>query len=334
MNSQAHPPGYSGKEFFRALTAGMDLSAIIVNWNTRQLVLESLQSLYRATGDFSMEVFVVDNGSTDGSVEAIRTAFPRVILVENTKNIGFARANNAALHRARGKYFLLLNTDVILQGDAVAALLEFMEKTPQAGIVGAQLLNPDGSEQNSFDNFPTLLSEGINKSLLRMFFPNRFPSKRLSFSSPAAVESVIGACMMVRKDAVDEVGPMDGDYFLFMEETDWCFRMRERGWKVYLIPQARAVHLQGGTAGRVKAQAKVEYYRSRYLFFRKNRSSFDVGVLGGMLLLKVSMSLLVHSIICLFTLFQDRKARQKLANTWKLFAWHLRFCPEGAGLKQ
>ena len=334
MNSQTRLPGYSVKKAFRELTAGMDLSVIIVNWNTRQLVLESLQSLYGAIGDFSMEVFVVDNGSSDGSVEAIRPAFPRVILVENRKNIGFAKANNGALRRARGKYFLFLNTDVILQGDAVAALLEFMEKTPQAGIVGAQLLNPDGTKQNSFDNFPTLLSEGLNKSLLRMFFPNRFPSKRLSLSSPIAVESVIGACMMVRKDAVDEVGPMDEDYFLFMEETDWCYRVRERGWRVYLVPQAQAVHLQGGTADRVKVQAKLEYYRSRYSFFKKHRGTLQAGVLRGILLLKLSMSLPMHSLLCVFTFFQDRKARQKLANTWKLFAWHLRFCPEGAGLKQ
>lgn len=312
----------------------MDLTVIIVNWNTRQLVVESLQSLYGAIGDFSMEVFVVDNGSSDGSVEAIRAAFPRAMLIEKTKNIGFAKANNEALCRARGKYFLFLNTDVILQGDAVSALLEFMEKTPQAGIVGAQLLNPDGTKQNSFDNFPTLLSEGLNKSLLRRFFPNRFPSKRLSLSSPTAVESVIGACMMVRKDAVDEVGSMDEDYFVFMEETDWCYRMRERGWRVYLVPKAQAVHLQGGTADRVKVQAKVEYYRSRYCFFKKHRGILQAWVLKGMLLVKLTMSLPMHSLLCVFTFFQDRKARQKLASTWKLFTWHLRFCPEGAGLKQ
>ena len=313
--------------------AGMDLSVIIVNWNTRELVLESLRSLHGTTGGLSIEVFVVDNGSSDGSVESIRTAFPRVVLVQNTKNIGFARANNQVLGRARGRYILLLNTDGILQGDAVAVLLEFMEKTPEAGIAGPQLVNPDGTKQNSFDNFPTLLSEGLNKSLLRMLFPERFPSKRLSFPSPIEVESVIGACLMVRRDAVDEVGPMDEDYFFFMEETDWCYRMRERGWRVYLVPQARVVHLQGGTAGRVKAQARVEYYRSRYLFFKKNRGSLQAGVLTGILLLKLSIGLLAHGLVCLFTFFLNRKARQKLAITWTLFVWHVRFCPEGAGLK-
>jgi len=312
----------------------MDLSVIIVNWNTRELVLECLRSLCAATGDLSVEVFVVDNGSSDGSVKAIRTAFPGVILVENKRNVGFARANNRVLGRAAGKYILLLNSDVILQEGTVTALVEFMEETPQAGIGGAQLLNPDGGKQNSFDNFPTLLSEGFNKSLLRVLFPQKFPSKRLSFSSPAEVESIIGACAMVRKEAVDHVGSMDEDYFLFMEETDWCYRMRERGWRVYLVPQARAVHLQGGTVGKVRGQAKMEYYRSRYLFFKKHRGRLQAGVLVGMLLLKLTASLVVYSLLCLFTFFQNRRAREKLAIVWKLLVWHARFCPEGVGLRE
>ncbi len=281
-----------------------------------------------------MEVFVVDNGSSDDSVEAIRAAFPRVILVENKKNLGFARANNEALRRGGGNYFLLLNTDVSLHEDAISRLVDFMEKTPHAGIAGAQLLKPDGSLQNSFDNFPTLLSEGFNKSLLRIIFPRRYPSKRLSLSSPVSVESVLGACMLVRAKAVDDVGLMDEDYFFFMEETDWCYRMRESGWGVYLVPQAQAFHYQGGTAKGVRAQARVEYYRSRYLFFRKNRGPFQTRILGGALFLRLSMSLLMLGVLCLFTFFRSRKAREKLAVNWKLFAWHAQFCPDGTGLRE
>ena len=310
----------------------MDLSVIIVNWNTRDLVLDCLRSLYEGVGNPSMEVFVVDNGSSDGSVEAIRMAFPGVALIENKKNLGFAKAVNAALGHTVGECIMLLNSDVILQEDTVAALMGFMGETPEAGVGGAQLLNPDGTKQNSIDNFPTLLSEGLNKSLLRVLLPGRFPSKRLSLDTPLAVESVIGACAVVRRRAIDDVGSMDDDYFLFMEETDWCYRMREEGWMVYLVPQARAIHRQGATVGRFKAQAKVEYYRSRYLFFRKHRGEIQVGVLAGILVLKFSISLIAYGLVCLFTLFQNRKARQKLTTAWTLFVWHTRFCPEGAGL--
>jgi GT2 family glycosyltransferase len=312
----------------------MDLSGIIVNWNTRELVLASVGSLYRATEGLSIEIFVVDNGSSDGSVEAVREAFPHVFVIEKEKNLGFARANNEALQQARGEYVLLVNTDVRLGKDTVVRLLEFMGKTPRAAVAGAQLLNPDGTKQNSFDNFPTLLSEGLNKSLLRLLFPERFPGKRLSFSSPVEVESVIGACMMVRKQAINEVGPMDESYFFFMEETDWCYRMRERGWKVYLVSQAEAVHLQGMTAGRVKERAKVEYYRSRYRFFGKIRGPFQAKILGCILFLKLSLSLAFHGLYCLVTLCHHEKTRQRLAITWKLFAWHLRLCPEEPGLRE
>ena len=315
------------------MRSSVDLSVVIVNWNTRELVLQCLEFLYRTTEGLPMEVFVVDNGSHDGSVEAIRNDFPGVILVENEENLGFARANNKALRRARGKYSLLLNTDTILQDGTVMALLKFMEETPKAAIGGAQLLNPDGSKQNSVDNFPTLWSEGLNKSLLRLVFPRRFPSKRRSLSRPIEVESVIGACAVVRKKAVEEVGFMDEDYFLFMEETDWCYRMRTKGWKVYLIPHAAAIHLQGSTAARVKARAKVEYYRSRYLFFQKHRGAFQAGALAGVLFIKLTISLLMHGLVCLLTAFQSRRAWQRLSVTWQLLAWHARFCPQRGGLR-
>lgn len=317
-----------------ALTEPVDVSAIMVNWNTKDLVLASLRHLYGTAKNLSMEVFVVDNGSSDGSVEMIRVAFPRVILIENNKNLGFARASNQALRRATGKYILLLNTDVMVREDTVVTLVDFMEKTPRAGVAGAQLLDPDGRKQNSFDNFPSLVTEGLNKSLLRILFPARFPSKRIPLSEPVAVESVLGACMMVRGKAVGDVGLMDEDYFFFLEETDWCYRMRARGWGVYVVPQSQAVHFQGGTASRVKALARVEYYRSRYLFFKKNRSPLQARVLGVILVVKLVVALAVQSLYCLATFFRQERARRKLETTWMLLAWHVRLCPDKGGLKE
>jgi GT2 family glycosyltransferase len=316
------------------MSEGIHLSVIIVNFNTLDLVLDCLRSLYKATESVSKEVFVVDNGSTDGSAEGIRSAFPRVILIQNERNLGFARASNMALGRARGRYLLLLNTDVVLEADTVNVLMGFMDKTPAAAIAGAQLLNRDRTLQNSVDNFPTLLSEGFNKSLLRVLFPGRFPSKRCSFTSPTEVESVIGACMMARQEAVASIGPLDEDYFFFMEETDWCWRVRARGWAVFLVPQARAVHLQGATADKMKGEAKLEYYRSRYHFFAKHWGGGKTWALRIILLSKLLFNTGLSGLICLLVLFQSESACRRAAINWKLLVWHFRLCPDGGGLKE
>jgi GT2 family glycosyltransferase len=209
-----------------------DLSVIIVNWNTKELLLNCIESLYRTIKGLSFEIFVVDNGSKDGSVNSVRKAFPEIELIQNQRNLGFARANNEALRKRKGQYALLSNTDVILKDGAIETLAEFMDRNPNVGIAGGQLINGDGSKQNSFDNFPSLATEVLNKSLLRILFPTRYPSKRVSYSSPIDVQSVIGACMIVRSQAIREVGLLDEDYFFFMEETDWCYRMKRRGWRV------------------------------------------------------------------------------------------------------
>ncbi|MBM4309106.1 MAG: glycosyltransferase family 2 protein, partial [Deltaproteobacteria bacterium] len=189
-----------------------------------------------------MEVFVVDNGSMDGSVEAVRVGFPEAIVIQNSTNLGFAQANNQALRLAKGKYILLLNPDTQVKEGAIETLKVFMDNHPKAGAVGAQLLNSDGSKQNSIANFPSLATELLNKSLLRWLFPDRFPGKERDYNEPIEVESVIGACMMVRREAIEQVGLLDEDYFLFLEETDWCYRMKKAGWKVYHVPQADVYH--------------------------------------------------------------------------------------------
>ena len=154
-----------------------DLSVIIVNWNTKELLLNCIESFYRAVKGLGFEIFVVDNGSSDGSPDSVQRRFPEIELIRNRRNLGFARANNEALRRSTGRYALLLNTDVILTEGAVEKLVEFMDRNATVGVAGGQLINVDGSKQNSFDNFPSLAAEALNKSLLRMLFPKRYPSK-------------------------------------------------------------------------------------------------------------------------------------------------------------
>jgi hypothetical protein len=282
----------------------------------------------------TIEVFVVDNGSTDGSKNAVMAEFPEVVLIDNPLNLGFARANNQALGLSSGRYTLLLNPDTQVKERAIEILTTFMDIHPEAGVVGSQLLNSDGSKQNSIANFPSLATELLNKSLLRWLFPHRFPGKENTYAEPIKVDSVIGACMMVRREAIEQVGFLDEDYFLFLEETDWCYRINKAGWKIYHHPQAEIFHFQGKSAEKDKKRAKLEYYRSRYQFFKKNRGTGQWFVLLVGLMIRLGGEFVSMLIICILTGFTIKKWRDKLSTYTYLLGWHLKGCPEGMGLRE
>lgn len=311
----------------------MDLSIIIVNWNTKDLLVQCLESIFRTVRGSDLEVFVVDNGSTDGSGRVVKEKFPEVKVIENQENVGFAEANNQALRISKGKYLLLLNPDTQVKEKAIEGLVSFMETHPRAGISGAQLLNSDGSKQNSIANFPSLATELLNKSFLRWLFPKKFPGKERDYPEPIEVDSVIGACMVVRRDALEQVGLLDEDYFIFLEETDWCYRMKRAGWKIYHIPQAQVFHFQGKSAETVKKRARVEFYRSRYHLFKKNRGHLQWFLLLIGLMIRLGVELIFITAACLFTFFILKKWRQRLSVFSYLMGWHLRLCPEGMGLR-
>ena len=157
----------------------------------------------------------------------------------------------------QGRFAVLLNSDAVLKENAIKTLMTFMNNSPRAGIAGVQLLNRDGSRQNSIDNFPSPVTEIFNKSILRLFFPDKYPSKNRSYQNPIEVDSVIGACMMIRKEAIDEVGAFDEDYFFFLEETDWCYRMHKKGWKVFHVPDARVFTFQATAKKRNPGDLKL-----------------------------------------------------------------------------
>jgi hypothetical protein len=221
-----------------------------------------------------------------------------------------------------------------VKNGAIEQLVSFMDRCSDAGVAGAQLLNGDGSKQNSIANFPSLATELLNKSLLRWLFPKKFPGKETNYSEPVEVDSVIGACMMVRQAALEQVGLLDEDYFLFLEETDWCYRMKKAAWKVYHVPQAEVYHFQGKSAGTARRGARVEFYRSRYLFFRKNRGRFEWFILLMGLMIRLGVELVAITLGSLVTLFLIKDWREKLSIYAYLLWWHLRLCPKGMGLKR
>lgn len=311
----------------------LDLTIVIVNWNTRELLRRCLGSVFNGIRALRYEVFVVDNASGDGSADMVRRDFAAVKLMVNPENRGFARANNQVLAQVSSRYALLLNSDTEIIPGAIETLVSFMDQHPAAGVAAPQYLNPDGSKQNSFENFPGLVSELLNKSLLKILFPGRYPNKRKDYSEPLAVDSVIGAAMMVRTKAMQQVGCLDEDYFFFLEETDWCFRMRRAGYGVYHVPGARIYHVQGASKEKAPDLAWIEYYRSSYLFFKKNRSRPVWLTLRLFRPLKLGVNFLLTSLVVALTLGLDRRSRRK----WKIYSrlclWHLKFCPDGMGLR-
>jgi GT2 family glycosyltransferase len=311
----------------------MDLSIVIVNWNTKNLLLQCLEAVYQPAGAVEKEVFVVDNGSADGSQTAVRERFPGVTLIENQANLGFAKANNQALGRSRGDYLLLLNPDTRVEAGAIEKLLSFMEGHREAGAAGPQLLHPDGTKQNSIANFPSLATELLNKRFLRWLFPKKFPGKERDYRKPLEVDSVIGACMMVRREAMEQVGLLDEDYFLFLEETDWCYRFKKAGWKIYHVPQAKVYHFQGKGVEREKKRARIEYYRSRALFFKKNRGRVQCFILLIGSMLRLGVGLFLMTVVCCFSLFSVKKWINKLSIYTFITWWYLKGCPEEMGLK-
>jgi hypothetical protein len=305
-----------------------DASYIIVSWNTRELTLEALRSVYDTNAGLSFDVVVVDNGSRDGSPDAVKEAFPEVHLIANGTNLGFARAVNQGLTDVAGRYLVLLNSDARLTGDAARVMVDFMDANPDVGIVGGQLVNEDGSKQNVIAAFPSLATELLNKRLLRLLLPGKYPGKERRYDTPVDVDSLVGACMMVRRTAVEDVGPLDEGYFFFMEETDWSFRMQQAGWRVVFLPFVRVVHRQGASAGTVKTQARIEFYRSRYRFFSKHRGTLSTRLLKAGLITR----LLLEVVADVFFIGNARY-RDRWKSRWQLLRWHLRACPPEGGLR-
>lgn len=301
----------------------IDVSIVIVNWNTKGLLKNCLNSVYQTIDRLTFEIIVVDNASSDGSVEMLERDFPQTTIIGNQENKGFGAANNQAFAVMKGKYTLLLNTDALLTPDAVHKLWGFCESNSQAAIACGQLLNADGSKQNSMASFPNLLTLAANTSLLEYLFPQQFPSKRYEHARPIEVDSAIGACMMIRKKALDEVGFFDERYFFFFEETDLAYKMYKSGWKIYHIPDAYIYHLQGQSIGS-NLRSRIEFYRSRYKFLSKwhGRSYYQfarVLIIGRLLI-----NWLSSCVMTTVTLGLIKKIRQKFVVHSQLIIWHFK----------
>lgn len=225
----------------------MDLSIVIINWNTRDMLRDCLETVFAGLGELRAEVIVVDNASTDDSVAMLEAGFPQVRLVANQKNRGFAAANNQGFAMAKGRHVLLLNSDTLVLGQVLPAMVEWMDTHPTAAVMGPRVLNRDGSMQVSATGFPTLgrlLAQTLGLTRLAAF---DYRMERWSRREERRVEVISGCCMLVRGAALAKVGPLDDAFFFYGEETDWCRRFADAGWEVVFAPVGEIIHFGGGS---------------------------------------------------------------------------------------
>jgi GT2 family glycosyltransferase len=273
------------------------VSIIIVSYNTRDYIRRCLASLYADYPAIVGEVIVIDNASSDGSADMIEAEFPQVRIIRNPVNLGYAKAVNRGIDEASGAYFLVLNPDIETGAEAVTRLWEFMEKTPDAGIAAAKLLNPDGTLQMSCRTFYTIPVVLLRRTFLGKIFPNSSLSRKhlmldWDHNSDREVDWVTGACMIVRREAYEAVGGMDERFFLYFEDVDWCYRMKKHGWKVcYAHSSEMKHHYRRESAGRLPDRKLVNHLLSTFRFYDKWSSAMHslkrerraLGILGTVL---------------------------------------------------
>ena len=262
----------------------VDVSVIIVNWNTCELLRQCLQSVYDQ-GSSSIEVIVVDNGSSDNSVSMVRREFTQVKLLANQNNRGFAAANNQGIELAKGRYILLLNSDTIILHRAIEKTVFYADKHSDTAVTGCRVLNPDGTLQNSCFMFPSILNWLLFSTYAYRLFPRSrfFGREQMTWwrrNDSREVDVVTGCYMLVRKEAIDQVGTMDERFFMYAEETDWCYRFKAKGWKNRFTPDAEIVHIGGASAIKLGANRARVTNRSfvRYMFKHWSKSRAVIGV--------------------------------------------------------
>jgi GT2 family glycosyltransferase len=266
-----------------------ELSIIIVNWNTQEYLDRCLACVYQAEDGIDMDVWVVDNASSDGSVLMVKEKYHEVNLIQNRENAGFSRANNQAIQQSAGDLVLLLNSDAFVERDCLRSLMAVMQNDKKTGVVGGRLLNQDGSLQRSCFSFPTLATELWQTLWLDRLFPaskvfGKYLMTYWSMDDFREVDVVMGAVMLLRRQALNQVGLLDERFFMYSEEVDLCYRMIKNGWKVQYVPEASSVHIWGGSSQKVKAATLLRLYQSRVQFFRKHYGTGSAVLFKGIIL--------------------------------------------------
>lgn len=294
----------------------VDVTIIIVGWNACHYVEKCLNSVFAETNGISFEVIYVDNGSTDRTVECVKSKYPGTIVIRNHQNLGFIKANNQAIRIARGRYVLLLNSDTIVLDNAVAKAMRFADMNPKAAVVGCKVLNPDKSLQRSCYMEASLLNLLLAATYLYKLFPkNRFFGREgmtwWNFDELRQVDVVVGCFSLVRTAAIKEVGLMDESFFVYGDDTDWCYRFRKSGWQVIYTPDPQIIHYGGQTTKVAMNQFTLQLYGAKLQYFYKWHTK---QLFAARLLISLYFSVRVPGTI-LLVLFSKKNRKRYLLQT-------------------
>lgn len=254
----------------------MDLSIIIVNYKTKDLTLACIASVFSSTTAYTYEIILIDNASNDGTIEAVNEWYPLVTTITNTDNVGFSRANNQGIRIAQGRYVLLLNSDTIVQQDTLDIMLRFMDENATVGASGCKIVLPDGSLDKACKRgFPTPSASFYYAFGFAKLFPNipRFNQYQLGYLDPNQsypIDSLVGAFMLIRRETIEQVGMLDEEFFMYGEDIDWCYRIKEAGWVNYYYPRTQIVHHKGASSRRKPYKIIYEFHRAMILFHNKH----------------------------------------------------------------
>ncbi len=292
-----------------------DLSIIIVSWNVRDLLVACLDSIRTNVPEPDrIEVIVVDSGSSDGSPALIEARYPWVRLLAQPQNIGFTVANNMGLREAHGRHLMLLNPDTEIIGDALVQMIAYLDHHPDVGIAGPHTLNRDGTTQSSKRRFPTFMTGIFESTWLQPYAPrgllDRFYARDIPNEATADVDWVQGSALMIRREVYTAIGGLDERIVMYSEETDWCRRAKNAGWRVVYVGSARIVHYGGKSTEQANARSQIYFQRSKLYYFRKHHGIVVAGFLRVFLLFSYMQQTLAEAIKGLLghkrTLRQDR----------------------------
>ena len=254
----------------------MKLSIILVEWNTRDLLKQTLESAYKETVGFDFEVIVVDNNSADDSAEMVKRDFPQTIVIENSDNLGFAKANNQGMKIAKGDYMMLLNTDVIVLDGAINKLVQYLDSHPDVMMVGPRLLNNDGSFQlvcrrnlpNPINSFAHLF--GLAKIFINSKWANDYKLANMDPEISGPTQAMSGAAMMFRRGVFEEIGGLDETFFMYGEDLDFCKRIIDKGWSTVYVSDAKITHLGGASSSKRRVKSLINFHEAMWIYYKKH----------------------------------------------------------------